>query len=208
MSTESAQPDLFADKSQEWDGNPVLQQLSTNVSKAMMANTTLNSDMTLIDFGAGTGLIASAVAPKVNKVFAVDISQSMLEQLAAKAHLKGIVEPICQDITQSPLNVEVDGIVSAMALHHVEDTQNCLDTFAKHLKKGGFVALADLDTEDGTFHPEGIEGVFHHGFDRVALQAKFEAAGFEKVSFVTAHTVQRAPEAPQYPIFLVTAEKA
>lgn len=205
MSTET---DLFADKSQEWDGNPVIQQLSYNVSKAMIDNTTLTEDMTLIDFGAGTGLIASAVAPKVQKVYAVDISESMLEQLASKEHLKGIVEPVCQDITETPLNVQVDGIVSAMALHHVEDTQNCLDSFVAHLKIGGFVALADLDTEDGTFHPEGIEGVFHHGFDRANLQAKFESAGFTDVSFLTAHTVQRSPDAPRYPIFLVTATKA
>ncbi len=204
MSTET---DLFADKSQEWDGNPVIQQLSYNVSNAMIANTTLTDGMTLIDFGAGTGLIASAVAPKVDKVYAVDISESMLEKLASKEHLKGIVEPVCQDITETPLDVQVDGIVSAMALHHVENTQNCLHSFATHLKTGGFVALADLDTEDGTFHPEGIEGVFHHGFDRTELQAKFERAGFTNVDFVTAHTVQRSPDAPKYPIFLVTATK-
>ena len=205
MSTET---DLFADKSQEWDGNPVIQQLSYNVSKAMIDNTTLTEDMTLIDFGAGTGLIASAVASKVQKVYAVDISESMLEQLASKEHLNGIVEPVCQDITETPLDVQVDGIVSAMALHHVEDTENCLNSFAAHLKTGGFVALADLDTEDGTFHPEGIEGVFHHGFDRAELQAKFESAGFLDVSFLTAHTVQRASDTPKYPIFLVTATKA
>lgn len=203
----SEEVDLFADKSQEWDGNPVIQQLSQNVSRAILEHTTLHPEMTLMDFGAGTGLIATAVAPRVQKVLAVDISEGMLEQLASKAHLKGIVEPICQDITQTPLKTQVDGIVSAMALHHVEDTQHCLHTFANHLKSGGFVALADLDTEDGTFHPPGIEGVFHHGFDRDALQAKFESAGFTSVQFVTAHTVQREPEAPQYPIFLVTAVK-
>ncbi len=205
MSTEST--DLFAEKSKEWDGNPVIQQLSHNVSNAILQHTTLNKDMTVMDFGAGTGLIASAVAPNVEKVYAVDISEGMLEKLAAKAHLKGIVEPVCQDITENPLAVQVDGIVSAMALHHVEDTQNCLNSFAAHLKTGGFVALADLDTEDGTFHPEGIEGVFHHGFDRADLQSKFERAGFSNVQFVTAHTVQREPSAPAYPIFLVTATK-
>ncbi len=199
--------DLFADKSQEWDGNPVIQQLSYNVSRAIVEHTTLSKEMTLIDFGAGTGLIASAVAPRVQKVLAVDISESMLEQLASKTHLQGVVEPICQDITEQPLGVQVDGIVSAMALHHVEDTARCIQIFADHLHTGGFVALADLDTEDGTFHPLGIEGVFHHGFDRIELQQKFEDAGFTDVQFLTAHTVQRTPDAPQYPIFLVTARK-
>jgi hypothetical protein len=30
--------------------------------------------------------------------------------------------------------------------------------------------LADLDAEDGTFHTQGLEGVFHDGFEREFLQ--------------------------------------
>ena len=199
--------DLFEDKSQEWDGNPVIQQLSLKVSQSILSNTFLNHDMVIMDFGAGTGLIASAVSSHVQKILAVDISQSMLSQLASKEHLKDIVTPICADIMQNPLETKVDGVVSAMALHHVEDTQKCIDTLFHHIKSGGFLALADLDTESGAFHPPGIEGVFHHGFDRNALSAKLSKAGFINISFVTAHIVQREPEAPQYPIFLVTAQK-
>ena len=205
--TMSNQTDLFSDKSQEWDGNPVIQQLSANVSQAIIESVALSEELTVMDFGAGTGLIAAAVAPRVQKVIAVDVSESMLEQLSAKAYLRGRVEPICQDITEAPLNRQVDGIVSAMALHHVEDTQKCLQTFADHLSVGGFLALADLDSEDGTFHPEGIEGVFHHGFDREQLKSMMEKSGFANVAFSTAHTVQRAPDAPTYPIFLMTAVK-
>lgn len=54
-----------------------------------------------------------------------------------------------------------DGIISAMALHHIKDTQHLLRTFTSHLHPGGFIALADLDREDGSFHTHGNEGVFH-----------------------------------------------
>ena len=68
------------------------------------------------------------------------------------------------------------------------------------------VALADLDKEDGTFHPADAQGVFHHGFDRGTFQSILESKGFQDVNFVTAHTVNR--EGKSYPIFLVTAVKA
>ncbi|NIV32583.1 MAG: methyltransferase domain-containing protein, partial [Anaerolineae bacterium] len=69
------------------------------------------------------------------------------------------------------LERQFDLIVSAMALHHVEDTERLLQRFHQHLSPGGGIALADLDQEDGSFHPPEVEGVFHDGFDRTALEA-------------------------------------
>ena len=129
----------------------------------------------------------------------------MLEKLAAKPELKDKVHIVCQDITRQPLEKKFDLIVSAMAMHHVEDTAHLVKTFALHLETGGKVALADLDTEDGSFHPEDIEGVYHHGFDRDALQTILEQNGFADVEFFTAHTVNK--EGKDYPIFLVTATR-
>jgi len=95
--------------------------------------------------------------------------------------------------------------VSAMALHHVPDTRLLLQRFAEHAKPGGLLALADLDEEDGTFHPADAEGVFHHGFRRARLAELLEEAGFDDVRFTTAHTVRG--DAGGYPVFLVTARR-
>ena len=78
--------------------------------------------------------------------------------------------------------------------------------FAQHLNGGGTVALADLDKEDGSFHLEGTEGVFHCGFDRDELRCMMQNNGFEKVEFVTAHTING--DRGDFPVFLVTARKA
>jgi cyclopropane fatty-acyl-phospholipid synthase-like methyltransferase len=129
----------------------------------------------------------------------------MLEQLAAKAELRGKVEIYCQDILEKPIAEPVDGIVSAMALHHVEDTGALARAFREHVKPGGFLALADLDTEDGSFHAPGTEGVCHFGFDRGDLGGELRAAGFEDVEFRTAVEISR--ESGTYPIFLVTARR-
>ena len=197
--------DLFTEKAKEWDTNEMVRQLSAAVGSSILDNVSLNKSMHVMDFGAGTGLISAHVAPLVDKVFAVDTSTAMLEKLAAKPELQGKVVPICQDILDKPLNNQFDLVMSAMALHHVENTNKLVQRFTEHLKLGGIIALADLDKEDGTFHPEDVQGVFHHGFDRSALQAILESHGFEDIRFVTAHTVEREDNA--FPIFLVTAIK-
>ena len=197
--------DLFADKAAEWDTRPLPQRISEGVSAALFARIALRSDQTVLDFGAGTGLLTTRIAPKVASVIAVDISPAMLEQLAAKPEFEGKVEPICQDILAAPLDRRADLIVSAMAMHHVKDTAKLLRTLFDHLAPGGQLALADLDREDGDFHPPGIEGVFHHGFDRGQLAAKMRAAGFTDVAIETACEVDK--EGRRYPIFLATATR-
>lgn len=57
----------------------------------------------------------------------------------------------------------LDVIVSAMALHHVKEPSKQLCLFAKALKKGGTIAIADLAKEDGSFHSDN-NGVYHLGF--------------------------------------------
>ncbi len=194
----------FDKAAKDWDKNDVRTQLSRGIGGAILEHVALEGSMHIMDFGAGTGLLSGHVAPKVAKISAVDISQGMLDELAAKAELEGKVLTRCRNILHEPLDEDFDGIVSAMALHHVEDTAELLGVFHGHLKPGGFIALADLDAEDGSFHRHGNEGVFHFGFDRQTLKAQLEGAGFSEVAFVTVHSVTRE-DGRSYPIFLVTA---
>lgn len=196
-------PDLFKSKAGDWDERPIPAQISAGVGRALLERVALRDDMQVMDFGAGTGLICAQVAPHVAKVLAVDISEAMLSKLAEKPELAGKVETICQDVLKSPLGRRVDLVVSAMAMHHVQDTERLVRVFAEHLVAGGRIALADLDSEDGSFHPPGAEGVFHAGFDRDALRAILERHGFTDVDFRTAQELER--EGKHYSVFLVTA---
>jgi cyclopropane fatty-acyl-phospholipid synthase-like methyltransferase len=198
--------DLFRDKAADWDNLPVPQQISRGVVQALAARVPLTPEMTVLDFGAGTGLLAGAVAPSVAHLHAVDVSASMLAQLAAKESLRDKVTVHCHDLTTSALDLRVDLVVSAMAMHHVADTDALLRALHATLREGGRVALADLDAEDGTFHPPGAEGVFHAGFARDDLAARLTAAGFVDVAFETATVVHK--EGRAYPVFLVTASRA
>jgi putative AdoMet-dependent methyltransferase len=197
--------DLFKDKADDWDARPLPMQISQGVFAAIDEGVALSEDLTVLDFGAGTGLVAGKLAPRVGRVLAVDISEAMLTKLAAKPELAGKVETFCQNILETPLERQVDLVVSAMAMHHVEDTAALLRSLFDHLVPGGQVALADLDAEEGDFHPADIEGVFHAGFDRGEFGALLEDAGFSEPRFVTACEIAKGDK--RYPIFLVTATR-
>ena len=198
--------DLFKTKAADWDASQMRLQLSSAIGATIVSQVQLNEQMQVMDFGAGTGLLTAPIAPHVAHITAVDTSAAMLEKLLAKTELRAKVSTVCRDITRQPLEQRFDLIISAMAMHHVEDTAQLINRLAGHLKPGGKVALADLDREDGSFHPADVEGVYHHGFDRGALQAILEKNGFTEIHFHTAHTVEK--EAKCYPIFLVVASKS
>ena len=198
--------DLFEEKSRDWDQNERVLAISRAVGDAVLRHADLRPGDRVLDFGAGTGLICGRIAPRVQRMVAVDISQSMLDQLARKPELQGCVETRCQDILDCPLDERFDLIVSAMAMHHVEDTDRLARSLFGHLLPGGRIALADLDAEDGYFHDTGpdTEGVYHHGFDREDLARRFAEAGFEDIRFETAHVVRKHKD---YPIFLMLARR-
>ena len=90
-----------------------------------------------------------------------------------------------------------------MTLHHVEDTQRLFAEFFRLMNPGGWLAIADLDSEDGSFHPD-TTGVMHYGFDRAHIQRQLETCGFSNIAASTAAILSRARD---YPVFLITARK-
>ena len=195
----------FNQAAEEWDKGDLRQNIAHAVFQTISSRIALLKHMSVMDFGAGTGLLSFKIAPMVSEVVGVDLSEKMLEQLASKNTAALQVKPRYHDILETPLNQQFNGIVSSMAMHHVEDTAELFRAFYDHLKRDGFIAIADLEAEDGTFHTHGNDGVHHFGFERDALRATIEKAGFGNVRFHHAYTVER--EEQNYPIFLVTASK-
>ncbi|MBD3798637.1 class I SAM-dependent methyltransferase [Sulfuricurvum sp.] len=189
----------------EWDKGGIRQNIAHFVFQTIASRIALLNNMNIMDFGAGTGLLSFKIASMVKRVVGVDLSQKMLEQLESKNNSTLSVQPICQDILNTPLQEQFHGIVSSMAMHHVEDTFELFKAFYNHLKRDGFIAIADLEAEDGTFHTHGNDGVYHFGFEKESLRGTIEKAGFEHVRFHHAYTVQKSER--EYPIFVVTATK-
>lgn len=195
----------FNKAAEEWDKGDMRQNIAHAVFQTISSRIALLKTMDIMDFGAGTGLLSFKIAPMVHNVVGVDLSEKMLEQLEGKNSDALQVKALCHDICDIPLEQKFNGIVSSMAMHHVEDTAVLFKSFHDHLKRDGFVAIADLEAEDGSFHSHGNDGVHHFGFERESLREIIEKAGFEHVRFHHAYTVEK--EECNYPIFLVTATK-
>jgi len=189
----------------EWDKGDTRQKIAQAVFQTITSRLALLNHMDILDFGCGTGLLSFKIAPLVRSVTGVDLSEKMLEQLESKNTPSVHVTPLLRDIMKEPPERTFHGIVSSMAMHHVEDLDTLFKTFRSCLKRDGFIAIADLEAEDGTFHSHGNEGVCHFGFEREVLRKIIEEAGFGNVRFHHAHTIVK--ESGEYPIFVVTATK-
>jgi 2-polyprenyl-3-methyl-5-hydroxy-6-metoxy-1,4-benzoquinol methylase len=195
----------------DWDDSPRRRELATGVAAAIQAAVPLQPDWQAMEYGSGTGLVGAALAPGLGSLLACDVSPGMLSVLEKKASAAGLdqLHTRVLDLTSEPPPAEpFDLIFSSMTMHHIEDVAALVRTFRGMLKPGGWLALADLDAEDGSFHGADVPGVMHQGFDRDALQAELRSAGFVDTSARTAHTMSKTAADGQvrdYPVFLITA---
>jgi ubiquinone/menaquinone biosynthesis C-methylase UbiE len=202
----------FDERAKDWDSDPAKVERARVVADAIRAAIPLRLEMTALEYGCGTGLLSFALQSEFASITLADTSQGMLDVLSEKIKTAGAVNmhPLRLDLSTDPLPDSRYGIIcSLMALHHVPDTEKMLGKFFALLDAGGFLCIADLEKEDGSFHGEHVTGV-HHGFDRVELQRQVESAGFSHVRFSTVHAVKRTVDGVEriFPLFLMVAEKA
>jgi putative AdoMet-dependent methyltransferase len=195
--------DFFAPKAGSYEQNPNRVNNVDNIARAIVDAVKLEKTMQIMDFGSGTGLLLERISPYVGKVTAVDTSGSMNAQLQLKIEKLGCeVEIIEIDLERESMPRIFDGIISSMTLHHIRDIDALFRTFYAMLTPGGFIAISDLDTEDGSFHTEDT-GVHHCGFERDDIAQAAAQAGFTKVEVSNASVVIK-PQG-EYPVFLLTA---
>lgn len=200
----------FDQKAATWDENPIRTRLAQDIAEAIRRNIPITSEMDLLDFGCGTGLLAFHFAPTVRSITGADTSQGMLDVLMRKAetfHYPNVQARMLTNDRVWPMPYDV--VISSMAFHHVENTQHLLADLYRAVKPKGYLGFADLDTEDGSFHDDK-SGVYHSGFDRATLRADLQQAGFTPLHDETATTITKPVQGgvPRtFPVFLMVAQK-
>jgi ubiquinone/menaquinone biosynthesis C-methylase UbiE len=116
---------------------------------ALMRELGLNASHTVVDFGAGTGTFALAIAPYCRRVVAVDVSSAMLGILYEKAVRAGTTNIDC--VQAGFLTYEHQGdpagfVYSRNALHHLPDLWKAvaLKRVAEMMPVGGVLRLRDF----------------------------------------------------------------
>ena len=191
-----------------WDEEPRRLKLSQDIAAAIKAHVPVSAQWDAMDYGCGTGLVTLQLAPHLGSILGVDSSQGMLDRLTTKISELAMtnVAVLRCDLEQGELpGRSFDLITSAMTLHHIPEPLQLLKSLRGLLKSGGWIALADLESEDGSFHDDPT-GVFHHGFSRDMIMKVLQLAGFQNIAIVTAATVIKGERS--YPVFLAAAMAA
>lgn len=137
-----------------WDEDPRRVAVAAAIGAKMLGALNLTQQTTLLDYGAGTGLVSLALAPHVGRLIAVDEADAMLDILRAKLAdaAPGNVEvrhwSAGQDSSGFP---PLDVITGSMVLHHVEDIPAAAAVFHGLLRPGGVLRSRTWTWTTGAF---------------------------------------------------------
>jgi 2-polyprenyl-3-methyl-5-hydroxy-6-metoxy-1,4-benzoquinol methylase len=204
--------EFFDKNAASWDQKRERGERAKKIYGLIAGNVTLAADAAVLDFGCGTGLLGLCFADGRRRVTFADTSAGMLREVEAKLRensVRDLQSPGCSvlDLSQAAITADYDLIVSLLAFHHVEDIDSTLAALASRVKPAGWIALSDLDVEDGSFHAPEV--VPHNGIDRAPLAAALREKGFTVVFDAIVHTNEKmvGGKKREYPVFLLIARK-
>ena len=170
----------------------------------------LTRDMSGFEYGCGTGLRSFCLRDELGEIALADSSVGMLEvveekiQAAGATHMNHLQLDLMEEAApETPFQL----IYSMLTLHHIDDTDRILQIFHSMLSEGGYLCVADLNKEDGSFHSGEFHG--HHGFDQQQLKSTLERIGFTDVDSEICYSIEKVVEgkARSFPVFLMICRK-
>ena len=206
----------FNAAAETWDANPRRVNLARQVAQSMKKQLPFQTDWNALEIGCGTGLLTCPVSSMIASLTALDTSEKMIDELNKKIcnQQTSNIQSVVSDIFSFPHIPEQTKkyhlIFSSMTFHHIENVDGALQKLFSLLLPGGYLAIADLDEEDGYFHNDSNEKV-HHGFRRNLFQKQLLQQGFTDISFSTAAKLTKTNRAnieKTYTVFLATARKS
>ena len=202
----------FDVKAKDWDQDPEHINRSKVIAKAIREEVPFDPSFTAMEFGCGTGLISFALRDHFLKITLVDSSQGMLNVVREKISDGGITNMIplnvdlmqAEDIKAGPFSV----IFSSLVLHHIDDIGKVFKIWHSLLEEKGYLCVADIDSENGSFHGHNFKG--HNGFDRKWLEQVALSNGFSDVKFRTVYEITKTGadgKKCSYPVFMMVCRK-
>jgi ubiquinone/menaquinone biosynthesis C-methylase UbiE len=200
----------FDIKATGWDKNNVHLERAQVIADRLKEIIPVNPRMKAMEFGAGTGLLSFILKDLFASVTLIDNSAEMIRICNEKiAESKSYhLHSLKVDLETEDIDDRFDIIYSQMAFHHIGDINKMVNKFYNLLNNGGLLAVADLFSEDGSFHGGGFKG--HKGFDPEWLKSKMKDAGFKNVTYFKPFIQKRTEpdgSVKEYPVFLMIAKK-
>jgi ubiquinone/menaquinone biosynthesis C-methylase UbiE len=201
----------FDNKAAEWDKNPMHWSRSEAIVNEIIEIIPLSKSMTALEFGAGTGIASFLLKDYLKEITLMDNSKEMVRVTNEKIRSSGSVNLKTLEFdleTDEFKDGKFDLIFTQMVLHHINDVEKIIKNFYKLLNPHGFLAIADLHEEDGSFHGEEFTGP--SGFKIDSLKEILINSNFSDISNKTVFTIDRKiseTESKQFDVFLISARK-
>jgi ubiquinone/menaquinone biosynthesis C-methylase UbiE len=118
---------------------------AASLSRKIETKIALHRSLVALDFGAGTGLVALQLLPKVGKVYLLEPRKDLLEKFQADAASAGLINfEICHvtigDFVFPPLDI----VTCSLSLHHTPDVKYTLQKIFQVLKPGGHLFVVEV----------------------------------------------------------------
>ncbi len=201
----------FDIKAAGWDQNKMHWDRSEAIADKIKSKIPLNDSMIALEYGAGTGITSFILKDHLKKITLMDSSAEMVRIMNEKIMASGVnnLEVLSFDLEHEDyLKQKFDLILTQMVLHHVNDIDSIITKFHTLLNTGGYLAIADLYPEDGSFHGEGFDG--HKGFDVELLSDLIAQKGFKNINHEQCFAINKKvseTETKRFEVFLLTAER-
>ena len=201
----------FDIKAAEWDKNPMHWDRSRAIANEIIKLVPLNKGMTALEYGAGTGITSFLLRDYLKEITLMDNSTEMIRIIDEKinsSQVKNLKTLNFNLETDDYKNGKFDLIFTQMVLHHVTDIEKIVNKFHLLLNPKGYLVIADLYEEDGSFHGEGFTG--HKGFNVDALSDILRKNRFSGINHKTCFVIDRKiseTQSKQFEVFIMTAKK-
>ena len=202
----------FDIKAAEWDKDPMHWDRSVAITDQIMELLPLQRKMTALEYGAGTGTASFLLKDYLKEITLMDSSSEMVRVMNEKIKAAKVenLKTLNFDLEHSDYSEgKFDLIFTQMVLHHVSDIDNIIRKFHDLLNPRGYLAIADLYPEDGSFHGQDFTG--HKGFDTEGLSTQIRQQGFTNISHRKCFVINRKisdSETKQFDVFLLIANRS
>jgi 2-polyprenyl-3-methyl-5-hydroxy-6-metoxy-1,4-benzoquinol methylase len=200
----------FDSKAKDWDKNQIYIKRSEAIATELTQRIPLTNKMTALEYGAGTGLLSFILKDKFSEIVLMDNSKEMIRVTESKiADTRNQnMKALLIDLEKDDYKGQFDIVYNQMVLHHIDNIDLIFSKFQALIKPGGYLAIADLYPEDGSFHGDGFTG--HLGFDTDQLTRQLEVKGFRNIVTKPCFIIHRQNETGEfqdYPVFLLIANR-
>ena len=190
----------------DWDKDKMHMERSLAIAGELQKMIPVTHVMKALEYGAGTGILSFLLKDHFYDITLMDNSREMINVCLEKCeyHQTKHIHPLWLDLEHTSFDDKFDIIYNQIVLHHVEGIEAMIDRFYNLLNPGGYVAIADLYPEDGSFH--GIDVKVHLGFDPNEMANMLRKVGFKNIEHKTCFEIKRE-SGLKFPVFLLTAQK-